>query len=250
VRPTADDQAEVVIGDLEFTGSTRAHAAYLRALEAGIGHPFMSRLFADSIPPGATVVDGDPYIGFHTVLAARAAGPLGRVRAFEPEPGNYRALRENVRLNGYETRVTALPLDIGKWAVQRRRSWRPSLEPDAEERPIDVVRVMLDRLGLDALRGMRRGLALSPEARVFASYRPRLVARSGTGAVEVLAELRELGFRARVIGEAQQELIAAGPWLAEVSGRLELLCEPASIGRRIARRVRSSRHEYHGGARV
>jgi FkbM family methyltransferase len=50
------------------------------------------------IKPADTVIDLGAHIGAFTIFAARKA-PLGRVYAFEPEPNNFRLLKENIFLN-------------------------------------------------------------------------------------------------------------------------------------------------------
>ena len=51
-----------------------------------------------TLNPGDTVVDGGANIGYMTVLAAAAAGPTGRVVAFEPHPDLFAILRQNVEM--------------------------------------------------------------------------------------------------------------------------------------------------------
>jgi FkbM family methyltransferase len=46
------------------------------------------------------VFDIGAHIGYFALLLARLVGPNGRVFAFEPFPDNFRALEENVRMNG------------------------------------------------------------------------------------------------------------------------------------------------------
>jgi FkbM family methyltransferase len=75
--------------------------------EAGVWEPVESALVAQLLRPGDVFVDLGANIGYYTVLAALACGPRGTVHAFEPEPGNFRLLRENVALNGLAN-VTAV----------------------------------------------------------------------------------------------------------------------------------------------
>lgn len=51
------------------------------------------------ISPGATVVDAGAHVGYMTILAAIAAGPGGKVVAFEPNPQLFTWLQQNVRRN-------------------------------------------------------------------------------------------------------------------------------------------------------
>src|ERR1700722_8284406 len=56
-------------------------------------------LFQSLIKPGMTVLDIGANIGVHTVNFAKAATPLGKVIAFEPQRIIYQMLCGNVALN-------------------------------------------------------------------------------------------------------------------------------------------------------
>jgi len=58
----------------------------------------VSEVLARLIDPGDTVVDAGANVGYMTVLAAAAAGPTGRVVAFEPHPDLFAVLRQNVEM--------------------------------------------------------------------------------------------------------------------------------------------------------
>ena len=67
--------------------------------------------FVEFVAPGMTVYDVGANVGFYTVIAARLAGPDGRVVAFEPHPANARQISHNARLNptlSVEVRAEAL----------------------------------------------------------------------------------------------------------------------------------------------
>lgn len=51
--------------------------------------------------PGDVVLDIGANVGLFTLVAAKAVGPTGSVHAFEPVPGNWERLEENVQLNGF-----------------------------------------------------------------------------------------------------------------------------------------------------
>jgi FkbM family methyltransferase len=61
----------------------------------------MTTLFTRLVTEGMTVVDVGAYVGYYTLLAARAAGDKGKVFCFEPEPSNYALLKKNVEENKY-----------------------------------------------------------------------------------------------------------------------------------------------------
>jgi FkbM family methyltransferase len=63
--------------------------------------------------PRDVFVDVGANEGYYTVLGARIVGESGHVYALEPAPGTFEKLERNVRLNGYESRVTALQVAAG-----------------------------------------------------------------------------------------------------------------------------------------
>jgi FkbM family methyltransferase len=62
--------------------------------------PETSRLIAELLPPGGTMIDVGANIGFFSLLAARCVGTSGKVIAFEPLPVTRRHLERNLQLNG------------------------------------------------------------------------------------------------------------------------------------------------------
>lgn len=232
---------EVSVGGFSLTGERAAHGNYLRSLAALREPRFATRLFAESIPSGGSVVHGGAHIGYHALIAARRVGPRGRVMAFEPNPASYRALRGNVRRNGYGDRVTALPLGVAAWDSKESRTL--SLDSTIGGHSIDVIKLTSAGREVEALRGMRRTIELSPTARLFVECNPRALAQAGSGVAALLDELRGLGMRPQVIDEFQQELIGVGRWLADSSGPVQLFCEPTAVPRRLVRRVRAASRE-------
>jgi len=61
-----------------------------------------SFLFNKLIKDGDNVIDIGAHIGYYTLLAARKAGPSGRIYAFEPEIENLKWLNTNLKINGYD----------------------------------------------------------------------------------------------------------------------------------------------------
>jgi FkbM family methyltransferase len=259
----------VLTGGLSLSGDPDAHRDYLRALDEGGEDPFMTELFETSIPRGGAVIDGGAYIGYHTLLAAQRTGPRGKVLAFEPNPISYRALRRNVRENGYEHRVIALPLGVAAWSGRRTfyvgardagrsglfvpERWREttrtrtlSLDSSVAGRSIDVIKLDIGGGEVDALRGMKRTLELSPSARLFVECNPDALTRAGTSAGALLDELRDLGCEIRVIDEDLRSLRTVDP---EPDRRVYLCCEMADARRRFtARRLSRQRGAQLGRA--
>src|SRR5205823_1582811 len=70
------------------------------------------RLFDREIPKGGTVIDIGAQMGYYALPFARAAGPSGKVFAFEPEPSNLVLLKKNIAANRYEN-ITIIPKAVG-----------------------------------------------------------------------------------------------------------------------------------------
>ena len=72
---------------------------------------------ADWLPlAGDTVVDVGANAGVFTLATARMVGPKGRVVAIEPNPEVLGRLAANVKGNGFDDRVTILPIAIADHA--------------------------------------------------------------------------------------------------------------------------------------
>jgi FkbM family methyltransferase len=58
------------------------------------------------VEPGDTCVDAGAHYGYFTLLLAKLCGPGGHVYSFEAEADNARVLRQNVRANRLQSRVS------------------------------------------------------------------------------------------------------------------------------------------------
>lgn len=63
--------------------------------------PWLESAFLSLVQPGMTVLDIGSHCGFFTLLAAKQAGPTGKVHAFEPNPFHHRNLLKSASLNGF-----------------------------------------------------------------------------------------------------------------------------------------------------
>ncbi|MEX2217481.1 MAG: FkbM family methyltransferase [Phycisphaerales bacterium] len=77
----------------------RASAWYAR----GTNEPAIQRAVAEHVRPGGVFFDVGANVGFFSLIAARAAGPAGRIIAFEPVPANADAIRRNARINRFDS---------------------------------------------------------------------------------------------------------------------------------------------------
>ena len=69
----------------------------------GTTEPEFQAALAARVRPGGVVYDLGANVGFYSVIAARLVGPSGRVVAVEPFAASAARVRENARLNGFET---------------------------------------------------------------------------------------------------------------------------------------------------
>lgn len=79
-------------------------------LTTGVYDIAVSEALARLIAPGDTVIDGGANVGYMTILASMAAGPSGRVLAFEPHPELFDVLRRNVAAVRAHLRIAATDL--------------------------------------------------------------------------------------------------------------------------------------------
>lgn len=76
----------------------------------------------DNLGRGSVAVDVGASIGDTTVQMASTVGPTGRVFSFEPHPGEYRRLLENVVLNNF-SHVNCMQAAAGDSDGQARLIW-------------------------------------------------------------------------------------------------------------------------------
>ena len=131
------------------------------ALMAGGSYePHMTAVFESHVAPGAHVVDVGANVGYFTLLAARLAGPTGRVTSFEPNPENVRLLLASLSRAPEGAPVEVLPVGLSdrrgaalfSTHVGSNGGLRPDLDPLAAASVIATFR--LDDLveGVDLLK--------------------------------------------------------------------------------------------------
>jgi FkbM family methyltransferase len=170
---------------------------------------------------GQMVYDVGGYEGIYTLFFSKAAGPTGRVVTFEPNPGNCRKIRENVRLNRLNNvQLIQLGLGSGKgrsklvfWpnepargsinadyqqSLRQKRdttcieieldSLDNQLASNSQLPPPDFIKIDVEAAELEVLEGMNQTLQ---------THRPRLFieAHSGVDTRQLVRGLLEIGYR-------------------------------------------------------
>jgi len=207
--------AGALIEGLTFSGATRVQEQHLDALCNGRKEPFAAELFMRSARHGAAVIDGGAYLGFYTVLAARRVGAEGTVFAFESDPQSFEMLRRNIGENGFGDRVIAL------------RDRCASLDDALGARPVDLVRLELEGGEVEALRGMRRTLASSPDPCLIVEFSPSALGRNGTSPRTLLRELEAAGLEIYAIDDEGWELRPIDEVPVAGASKMNLYCRRA-----------------------
>ena len=105
------------------------------------------------IRPGDVVLDIGSFLGVYAMMAARWAGPSGRVIAFEPSASSFAILTRHLRMNGLETRVDARRAAVGassgrtQLVVFEDEPYRNMVAPvDPGAASLDVALVTVDEV--------------------------------------------------------------------------------------------------------
>lgn len=143
-----------------------------------------TRLMAEAVQAGSTIVDAGANFGWHAIHLAKRVGDSGKVLAFEPIPATYAELSENVAINscnnlklfkfalGNETSTISMYLpstDMGAGAASQFLDTGDRVEvsmfrlDDVLEREgvehVDFIKADIEGGELNLLRGAERLLA-------------------------------------------------------------------------------------------
>jgi FkbM family methyltransferase len=225
---------------------------------AGSGglEPGTRRVLKALIQPGMVVADIGANVGLLTLACAFAAGPGGRVHAFEPEVGPRGQLAKMLKLNGLswvevhdfalgaqaETRpfhvspiighssLYALPeAESGRDETVSVRTLDDVLGPTGS---LDVAKIDVEGAELDVLAGMAGLLAANADIAIIAEFGPSHLRRVGVSPDAWFAAFAARGFEAWAIDEAAGVCRRAGPDdLAEVESANLAFVRPGGAAR-------------------
>ena len=187
--------------------------------------------FAASIKESMTVLDIGAHVGFFTLAAAQRVGPRGQVVAFEPSPETLRLLREHVRLNGWDDRVTveasvvsdqlgsmtfytygdSMAASLSRENVEELNVQHPenaiavtvpsvTLDQYCAERGLspDVIKIDVEGAELKALRGAEKLLRAKPVT-IWCEVHPLQMRNLGDSVEALEKYLSELGYVAEPV---------------------------------------------------
>jgi FkbM family methyltransferase len=198
--PSADRLAYLWLHKLGLMGADRA------LLEA-------------QVQPGMVVADIGANVGLYSYLFAGRVGERGLVHAFEPNPALFASLETSCRTNGIGNvqlhnvalgaqddtlTLTRARFNSGDSRLSRREASPArggvsvpvrALDALVEGRPLDFAKIDVQGWELEVLKGMRAQLAGSRPVRIYFEFWPAGLRAAGSDPAELLAFLRQHGFR-------------------------------------------------------
>lgn len=175
----------------------------------------------NNVRKGQTFINIGANIGYFTLILSRAVGEKGRGYAFEPDPDNFRYLKKNVELNGYENiileqRAVGDETGIADFYLNNKgnksdhRIWEDRIGGVREI--IEVEMICLDEYfkGIDlkidfikmdiqgaealALSGMENILAENKNLKILMEFWPYGLKGCGSDPLEMVINLLNYGF--------------------------------------------------------
>ncbi|PYR95056.1 MAG: hypothetical protein DMF84_03445 [Acidobacteria bacterium] len=187
----------------------------------GYYEPPVTRVVQRLATRGGTVLDAGANWGYFTLLAASAVGDQGHVIALEPDPRHFASLTRNIAMNPF-AQITPLQIAAGSRdgivtlagyaddaenrGVSRiadtgsvgHRFDVPCTTIDrltASSARMDVVKIDVEGAEMDALAGMRDGLAAARYAAVVLELHPGLLREHGVDPEACIGVLLAHGYR-------------------------------------------------------
>ena len=206
-----------------------------RGLEPGTGD-VLRRL----VQPGMVVADVGANIGLLTLVMAWAAGPGGKVIAFEPEAiprSNLEKMRHLNGLSWVEIRDQAVGAEAGQltfhvsdiighsslYALPETEGSREiqvevvRLDAVAPAHRMDVVKIDVEGAELDVLAGMSDLIAKNKDLAIVAEFGPEHLKRIGQTPVQWFKAFADAGFKPYIIDEVSG---AAEPTNAKAAAKV------------------------------
>ncbi len=163
----------------------------------------LTQFIASVLRPGEVFVDVGANLGYFTLVAANAVGRSGCVHAFEPEPRNLALLQRNLSLNSFnhvichqvaigaqsgEATLHLSDANLGAHSLTDKadlaagpkvplRTLENALAD--ENRPLRMIKIDVQGLELDVLKGMENMLAaVDQKPQIITEFSPRDLQRS------------------------------------------------------------------------
>jgi len=234
-----EDKAVDLGGETLYVNSLdRLVAAHLWKHSLLSGHE--ARIYGDCVKPGMTVLEIGANIGFFTLLFSRLSGETGRVIAFEPDPGNFRLLKKNIKANGRKNTVCvgkAVSNETGTGRLFRSEEHhgdhRIFDSPDGRNSvaietvaiddyltkgtTVDFIKMDIQGAEYSALLGMEKTIQNSARFVMICEFSPGLLRQAGADPEEFLKRLKALGLTINYLDEGKETIVPADA--AELMGK-------------------------------
>lgn len=76
----------------------------------GVWERAIEQVIKRMVKPGNTVLEVGANMGYHTLAMAAVIGPQGKIHTFEANPDLVQLLKATIAINGYDDRITLLPV--------------------------------------------------------------------------------------------------------------------------------------------
>jgi len=223
------------------------------AYATGRYEPRTTQIIQARVQPGDVVVDVGANIGYFSIVAARAAGPSGRVVAFEPVESVRRQLARNLQLNDLEhveirsealsdrtadatfyqgpDRDTGLgslrPLEQGHQVTVHQVRFDDIWDPS---RRVSLVKIDVEGAELRVLQGMADCLTRDrPD--IIVEVTDQFLRALGASASDLLGFLTACGYRMyQIPDEGPLAEITTSAALAQAGFQFNALCSTKAIG--------------------
>lgn len=202
-------------------------------IEAYIHRPFERfalQLFKSALRPGSVVLDIGAHIGVYALIAAREAGPAGRVFAFEPDPANFGIFKRNIKKSGFENILpvqkavsnscgtvdfflaecsdcNSLSAPPGLKIQDKISVESVTIDSFLRGKIADVIKMDVEGHECRALQGMRSTITNNKNLTLFVELNPACLRSAGATPEELISALADMGFQIRLIDEDSAELI-------------------------------------------
>jgi FkbM family methyltransferase len=192
--------------------------------------PFETALFKKEIKPGQTVLDIGANIGYYTLIAAKLAGPAGKVYAFEPDPDNFALLKKNTETNGYanavlvnkavsdKTKTAKLFLNKtnkGDHRLYDSKDGRSFISIQTvkmddffkkTDKKINFIKMDIQGSEAGAMEGLKILIRKNPRLKLITEFWPYGINQAGYSAARYLGTLKKLEFKIFEISEKEKTL--------------------------------------------
>ncbi len=194
---------------------------YFREYEPGI-----TKLVLDNIPEGGCFFDIGASIGYFSILAAKKAGPDGRVHAFEPFHKNYHLLKKNQAINSLDNIIINAMLvtdkigDITFYPPNNPDEWgtgsifdgnkkeaftAPSVTLEGyinsrDIKAIDMIKIDAEGSELKIIEGLKPVLANVGYPKIICEVNKEWLAMAGSRPADLITAIKNLGYSVYKVG--------------------------------------------------